>query len=103
MTVAPCSASRAAIARPMPRDAPVTSATFPDRLNMVRGASLSPLGWLGVPRARRAAGEHFLDGLQIIRSAEADDRGLALHLAHQSAQDGARTHLNIRCDALGRK
>src|SRR5438045_1419932 len=30
-TVAPCAASFAAIARPMPRDAPVTSATRPDR------------------------------------------------------------------------
>ena len=33
-TIAPCAASVFAIAAPMPRDAPVTSATFPDRSNI---------------------------------------------------------------------
>src|SRR5262245_28987204 len=54
-TVAPCCASLNAMARPIPRDAPVTSATRPDRLIIVthRGASplglpytLAPLRWL---------------------------------------------------------
>ena len=53
------------------------------------------------PRARSRRGS--LDRRQIVRAAEADDRGLAVNLAHQSAQHGARTHLNIRCDALRRK
>ena len=32
-----------------------------------------------------------------------DDGGLAVNLAHEPAQHGAGTHLNIRCDALRRK
>src|SRR4029077_5151507 len=80
-TIAPRAASLVAIARPIPRDAPVTSATRPVRSNMEVG----------------------LDGRQIAGVAKADDRGLAMDLANQSAQDCARTHFNIRCDALGRK
>src|SRR5438309_3163450 len=80
-TIAPCAASLVAIARPIPRDAPVTSATRPVRSNM----------------------ELRLDGRQIAGAANADDRGLAMDLANQPAQNGARTHLNIRGDALGRK
>src|SRR5579883_2032544 len=41
-TLAPCSAIRSAIARPMPRDDPVMTATFPDISNKVM---LSPLGF----------------------------------------------------------
>ena len=81
-TVAPCSASLTAIARPMPRDAPVTSATCPDEIEHQR---------------------ERLDRGQIVRGAEARDRRVAVDLADQSAQDRPRTHLNIRCDALRRK
>src|SRR5438045_2991145 len=38
-TFAPCSAMRSTMARPMPRDEPVTTATLPVRLNSVRASS----------------------------------------------------------------
>src|SRR5882672_2067810 len=84
-TVAPCRASWRAIARPIPRDAPVTSATFPDRLNM-----------MGLP-------DELFDRSEIVRAAEVRHVRVFVYLAHQSAQHRARTNLNIRCDALGRK
>src|SRR3954468_12731662 len=80
-TVAPCAARRAAIARPMPREAPVTRATLTARLSMNQGFN------------RR----------EIVRAAEVDDGGLTMNLADQPAQHGARAHFNIRCDAFRRK
>ena len=50
------------------------------------------------------SGERRLDGRQIVRARRSSTtRGLAMNLAHQPAQHGARTHLNIRCDAFRRK
>ena len=49
-TVAPCAASLVAIARPIPLDAPVTSATFPVRLII---ASTPLRGPLRLPRSPR--------------------------------------------------
>ena len=89
----PASASCAAMARPMPRDAPVTSATFPGEIEHVSGARAF----------RRASGERRLDGCQIVRAAEVHDRGFAMNPADQPAQHRAWTHLNIRCDAFRRK
>ena len=45
-TLAPCSASRSAIARPMPRDEPVTTATLPLRSKSSICVSLN------IPRVR---------------------------------------------------
>src|SRR5579863_4131565 len=45
-TLAPCSARRVAMARPMPRDEPVTTATFPARSNRVIVPPFSPLARL---------------------------------------------------------
>src|SRR6516225_4077100 len=81
ITRAPCSANRAAIARPMPRDAPVTRATLPSRLNM----------------------SQRFNGCEIVRAAETDRGSVADDLADQTAQHGAGTYLNIRCDAFERK
>ena len=69
----------------MPRDAPVTSATLPERSN------------ISVRRPPRLAAESRPGPPKL------DDRRVAVDLAHQAAQDRARTHLNIRCDALRRK
>src|SRR5262249_11104358 len=80
-TVAPCSASRVAIARPMPRDAPVTSATLPVRLNM----------------------EFRFDRCEIVRLFDVEDCRLAVDPLHHAAQRVPGTHFNIRCDALRRK
>src|SRR5918996_1720499 len=77
-TVAPCSANRWAIARPIPRDAPVTSATLPDKSNM----------------------KQRFDGCEIVWRAERERRRLAVYLAHQPAQHRPGTHFNICCDAL---
>src|SRR5262249_19949870 len=79
--VAPWPASRVAIARPIPRDAPVTSATLPVRSNMR---------------------ERF-NGCEIVGCAEVDHPGFAVNLAYQTAQHRAWTYFNIRCDALRRK
>ena len=92
ITIAPCSPRRLAIARPMPRDAPVTSATFPERLNIVDRR-----------RWRRTIIDGRFDRREIVGAAEADGRRFAVNLAHESAQHRARTHLNIRCDAFRRK
>src|SRR5579864_7400936 len=43
-TLAPCSAIRSAIARPIPRDEPVMTATFPDKSNKVMSHSLGNYG-----------------------------------------------------------
>ena len=77
-----------AIARPMPRDAPVTSATFPSDRTSHQG----PTG-----PARPASTR------SIVRHAEAQDRRLAVNLPNEPAQHGPRAHLNIRCDAFRRK
>src|SRR4051812_45522956 len=81
MTIAPCSPSRFAVARPIPRDAPVTSATLPVRLNI----------------------DGRFDRCEIVGGAETDDGRRAMNLADHSAEHRARTHLNIRCDAFRRK
>src|SRR5262245_54885791 len=75
----------------MPRDAPVTSATFPDKSSMSRwSVCLSP-------------GERELDRLEIVRTAERDDLRAGMDFLHEAAQYRPWTHLNIRCDALRRK
>src|SRR5207302_3797671 len=71
------------MARPMPRDAPVTSATRPERSNMWR--------------------DEGIDRREIVGAAEALDRGGPVNLAHEAAQHRPRPHLNIRCDAFRRK
>src|SRR5215471_18636295 len=81
ITRAPCSANRFAIARPMPRDAPVTRATLPSRLNM----------------------NQRFNRCEIVWAAEADDGGVAMNPANHAAQHRTGTYLNIRCDAVGRK
>src|SRR5258706_15752339 len=43
VTLAPASAKPSAIARPMPRDDPVTIATLPDRSNNFMSRSFAPL------------------------------------------------------------
>src|SRR6476660_4976497 len=78
--VAPCCAKRSAIARPIPRDAPVTTATLPVRSNTQR-----------------------LDRRNILRRSDVCNLRLAVDAAHHAAQNCPRTNLNIRCDALGRK
>jgi hypothetical protein len=40
------------------------------------------------------------DRREIVGAAEVDDDRLAMNLPDQAAQDGARAHLNIRCDAF---
>src|ERR1043166_1957709 len=79
-TSAPCSPRRAAMAFPMPRDAPVTRATLLARLNM-----------------------NGVEGGQILRTAEAQYVRVLVDLLYEPAQDRAGTYLNIRCDALFRK
>src|SRR5258707_606980 len=78
--VAPCWAKRSAIARPIPRDAPVTTATFPVRSNTQR-----------------------LDRLHIAGHGDVRHRRLAIDFADQPAQHRPRPNLNIRGDALRRK
>ena len=83
----PARPAASAIARPMPRDAPVTSATLPVEIEHV---------WsLVAASASIAARSSGAPKLTTVR--------LAVNLAHQPAQHRARTHLNIRCDAFGRK
>src|SRR5258708_35467410 len=79
-TSAPCSARRVAMAFPMPRDAPVTSATLPARLN-----------------------KQSFYSRQIVGTAEVENDRIAMDFLHEAAQDRARTYFNIRCDALRRK
>src|SRR4051794_6755116 len=50
-TLAPCSLSSSAVARPMPRAEPVTIATFPSRTPMV----IAPDSWIGAPILYAAA------------------------------------------------
>src|SRR5260221_12423099 len=76
------------MARPMPRDAPVTSATLPVSVNMFWSASLS--------------GERLFDRREIVGTPEADDLRSTMDLADQSAQHGTGTHLTIRSDASRR-
>src|SRR5437868_15421998 len=68
--VAPCLANRSAIARPIPRDAPVTSATFPVSSNTQR-----------------------LDRRHIFGQTDVHDGGVANNSADHSAQHGARANL----------
>src|SRR5436190_1606417 len=82
-TVAPWRASVVAMARPIPRDAPVTSAILPVSWNM--------------------SGTQRLDLRQVVWRAEGHHRGVAMDLANQSAQDAAWTNLNIRCGPFRRK
>ncbi len=72
------------MARPMPREAPVTSATLP-------------------VRSKRGLFDKRFDGCKIVGAPERHRDGVALNLAHETSQDGAGANLNIRCDAFGRK
>src|SRR5207302_7711597 len=111
--VAPCVANSRAIARPIPRDAPVTSATLPLRLNMRARSEPGPwliAEWLVAQREHRQApfaashdllaalrGNQALQLAEIIAAAEIHDRRLALNLAHQSFQPGAGALRKLRC------
>src|SRR6267143_463483 len=85
--------SRRPCRSPMPREAPVTSATLSERsiMNDRRSAT-----------GNLRFGEGFDRG-EIVRIAETDRRGVAMNLPHEATQDRARTDLNIRGDAFRRK
>jgi hypothetical protein len=54
MTVAPLAASRSAIARPMPRELPVTNAIFPSSETDIKSTWFEPSEFcLNKPRAKR--------------------------------------------------
>src|SRR5215216_5813154 len=80
-TCAPRNASITATARPIPRDAPVTTATLPVR----------------------SSTQTRFHGCQIVGRREVEDACLLVDLLDDTAEHGAWTHLNIVGDALRRK
>src|SRR5690606_38234746 len=125
-TVAPCSASRSAIAAPMPRLAPVTSAISPFRGWVIAadssGRSVLPSGQGGVElfrRAERARLQRTVDALRqagqdlaraALRDPDGTARGQRLHasrplhrevqLAHQRVADRVRTLVHLAVHVL---
>src|SRR5262245_30193106 len=82
-TCAPREASVAATLRPMPRDAPVTIATLPERSNMTR------------LKAKR-----FLQRGEIVWPREVRHDRFFVNLLYEPAQDRPRAHFNIVGDAF---
>src|SRR5215212_2329907 len=80
---APRAASITATPRPMPRDAPVTIATLPERSNMTR---LNAKG--------------FVYRGEFVRPREVRHDRFFVDLFHEPAQDRARAHRNIVGDAV---
>src|SRR5688572_23428281 len=89
-TVAPPAARRSAIARPIPRDAPVTIATLPSYCPI---ADLRPL-------CRREQG---LDRGKVAGTFDVENGGAVGNALDHSAQRFARPHFNISGDAFRRK
>src|SRR3954470_8441541 len=83
-TLAPCAAICSQIERPMPRLPPVTTATLPERSNIVESvisASLSPLGQPGIARVHsRLVGKRSLPvaGIATPPSHDPDRRHISL-------------------------
>src|SRR5215510_11185264 len=82
-TCAPREASVVATPRPMPRDAPVTMTTLPERSNMPR---------LNAKRVLQRG--------EIVWPREVRYDRFFMDLLHEPAQDRARAHLNIVGDAF---
>src|SRR5262245_24297450 len=80
-TRAPRDASIVATPRPIPRDAPVTIAILPDR----------------------SSTQTCFHRRKVVRRREVEHGGVLVNLPDETAEHGAGAHLNIVCDALGRK
>src|SRR5687767_12716468 len=89
-TAAPPPARRSAIARPIPRDAPVTIATLPSYCLI---ADVRPL-------CRREPGP---DRGKVTGTFDVENGGTVGDALDHSAQRFARPHFNIAGDAVGRK
>src|SRR5688572_18642736 len=90
-TAAPPPARRSAIARPIPRDAPVTIATLP---------SYCPIADFAAPLCRREQG---LDRGKVAGTFDVENGGAVGNALDHSAQRFARPHFNISGDAFRRK
>src|SRR6266478_1236153 len=120
-TLAPHEASRSAIALPIPREAPVTRATWPFRSTWQlegAGALLAMIGtilcarrspesspgrevWRGYNRRRRDPSTPIRSGPGASTSRDVRARGLAIDPLEQAGEDAARSDLIKRIEPVG--
>src|SRR5687768_7824246 len=104
ITVAPCAASFPAIARPMPREAPVTSATRPDKSIISFSGRARPriparlLAGPGMPRS--ALSQAALEGRQPVLVLDAVHGDAAIDLLDQAGEHRAGTQFDERPRAV---